>query len=363
MPISRQRMPGRGRVGSEGLWAREDEALQGLPKLSVRLHGGLTPQQCVAQAQAAEAAGLDGIAFAENPFNRGILPAAAACAVATSRIRIGAGVFNPYSRHPTLIAMDIGALDELAQGRVRLGIGSGIGWAIERMGFRYERPLTTVREAIAIIRALLRGDEVSHAGVVFNVQKVKLDYRARADIPIFMAGRGDHSLQACGELADGLIVSNMCTAPFVATAVQVLHGAAQAAGRPAMPEVVQYLPCITQPDRAEAQRRATQAVAEMLPAYWALGQRLPAAKRALLEGSDISEAEFAAAVGRLQQGAPAATVLDERYSAAFTLAGTAEDCRAQAAAYAAAGVTEIALTFSGANAAADMATVAKAMSG
>jgi 5,10-methylenetetrahydromethanopterin reductase len=348
MPIFRQRMPGRGRGGSEGLWAREDEALQGLPKLSVRLHGGMTPRQCVDQAQAAEAAGLDGIAFAENPFNRGILPAAAACAVATSRIRIGAGVFNPYSRHPTLIAMDI---------------GSGIGWAIERMGFRYGRPLTTVREAIAIVRALLRGDEVSHAGAVFNVQKVKLDYHARADIPIFMAGRGTQSLQACGALADGLLVSNMCTTPFVAQAVHILQRAAQAADRPVMPEVVQYLPCIIQPDRAEAQRRATQAVAEMLPAYWALGQRLPAAKRALLEGSDISAAEFATAVGRLTQGEPAATVLDERYSAAFTLAGTAEDCRAQAAAYAAAGVTELALTFAGANAAADMATVAKAMSG
>ena len=337
--------------------------MQGLPKLSVRLHGGLTPRQCVAQAQAAEAAGLDGIAFAENPFNRGILPAAAACAVATSRIRIGAGVFNPYSRHPTLIAMDIGALDELANGRVRLGIGSGIGLAIERMGCSYRRPLTTLREAIAIVRALLHGDEVSHAGAVFNVQKVKLDYHARADIPIFMAGRGNQSLQACGELADGLLVSNMCTALFVAKAVHLLQSAAQAAGRTAMPEVVQYMPCILQPDRAEAQRMAKQAVAEMLPAYWALGQRLPAAKRALLEGSDISEAEFATAVGRLKHGEPAANVLDDRYSAAFTIAGTAEDCRAQAAAYAAAGVTELALTFSGATAAADMATMAKALYG
>jgi hypothetical protein len=45
------------------------------------------------------------------------------------------------------------------------------------------------------------------------------------------------------------------------------------------------------------------------------------------------------------------------------MAGTAEDCRAQAAASAAAGVIERALTFSGAHAAADMATVAKAMDG
>jgi alkanesulfonate monooxygenase SsuD/methylene tetrahydromethanopterin reductase-like flavin-dependent oxidoreductase (luciferase family) len=131
-------------------------------------------------------------------------------------------------------------------------------------------------------------------------------------MPIFMAGRSDHSLHAGGELVDGLLVSTMGTAPCVAKAMHLLQSAAQAAGRPAMPEGVQYLPCILQPDRAEAQRRAKQAVAEMLPAPWALGQRLPTANRALLEGSDISAAECAIAVGRLKQGEPAATVLDER---------------------------------------------------
>ena len=158
------------------------------PKLSVRLHGAMTAAQCVEQAKAAEAAEMHGICFAENPFNRGALPAAAACAVATKSLRIGAGVFNPYNRHPTLIAMEIGALDELAGGRVQLGIGSGIGFAIERMGFSYGKPLTTLREAIVIVRALLRGEEVTHAGTVFNINKVKLDYKPRADIPIFMAG-------------------------------------------------------------------------------------------------------------------------------------------------------------------------------
>ena len=223
-----------------------------LPSLSVRLHGGMAPQQCAAHARAAEAAGIGGIWFAENPFNRGTLPAAAAGAAATRTLRIGAGVFNPYNRHPTLIAMETGALDELADGRVRLGIGSGIGVAIERMGFSYDRPLTTLREAIVIIRALLRGEEVTHAGAVFNVRKVKLEYQARPDIPIFMAGRGDRSLAACGELADGLIVSNMCTAAFVAKTVAILHGAARAAGRSKLPDVVQYVPCIPRADRDEA---------------------------------------------------------------------------------------------------------------
>ena len=89
------------------------------------------------------------------------MAAAAACALATKTQSIGAGVFNPYGRHPTLIAMEIGALDELSGGRVRLGIGSGLGHAVERMGFSTKRSLTTLREAIAIVRALLRGEEVN----------------------------------------------------------------------------------------------------------------------------------------------------------------------------------------------------------
>src|SRR5262249_35732409 len=161
-----------------------------------------------------------------------------------------------------LIAMEAGALDELAQGRVRLGIGSGIGVAVERMGFAWDRPLTTLREAVTIVRALLRGEEVSHAGAAFQIDKVKLDYRPRADIPIFLAGRGGRSLRACGELADGLIVSNMSTAAFTATAVPRLHAAARAAGRARLPAVVQYVACFPCADRDEARRRAAQAIAE-----------------------------------------------------------------------------------------------------
>jgi 5,10-methylenetetrahydromethanopterin reductase len=337
--------------------------LQKFPKLSVRLHGGMAPMQCVEQAKAAETAGIGGVWFAENPFNRGTLPAAAACAVATRTLQIGAGVFNPYNRHPTLIAMEIGALDELAGGRVRLGIGSGIGFAVERMGFSYGKPLTTLREAIVIVRALLRGEDVTHAGAVFNVKNVKLDYKPRPDIPIFMAGRGDRSLEACGELADGLIVSNMVTAGFAARAVQAVHDAARAAGRSSLPEIVQYVPCIARADREEAGRLAKQAVAEMLPAYWTLGQRLPAAKSALIDGSGISDTDFAGAVSRLKAGEPAASALDDRFTKAFTISGNADDCRALAASYAAAGVTELALTFAGPTAAADMKYLANAIAG
>ena len=52
------------------------------PALALRCHGGLTSQQCVEQAVAAEHAGFSTVWFAENPFGRGAWPGAAACAVA-----------------------------------------------------------------------------------------------------------------------------------------------------------------------------------------------------------------------------------------------------------------------------------------
>jgi 5,10-methylenetetrahydromethanopterin reductase len=335
-----------------------------LPKLSVRLHGGVPAAACVAQAKAAEAAGFASVWFAENMFARGILPAAAACAVATQRLGIGAGVFNPYNRHPTLIAMEIGALDELAgehaSGRVRLGIGSGVGSAVERMGASYARPVTALGEAIAIVRALLAGEEVIFAGEAFKVERVKLDYTPRRDIAIFMAGRGDRSLALCGERADGLLVSNMCTAAFVARSAALVREAAARAGRTGPFGVVRYMPCCVAEDRAAAISAAKRAVGEMLPTYWRLGQRLEGAKQALTMESGISEAEFAAAADRLRAGEDAAEVLDARFVEAFAIAGTAAECAARVAACAEAGVTELALTFSGGQSGTEMNELAAA---
>ena len=77
------------------------------------------------------------------------------------------------------------------------------------------------------------------AGTAFNVQRVKLDYKARADIPIFMAARGDNAVKACGELADGMIVSNMCSAGFVARPFRIEETTALVPGNvDQQPEVV-----------------------------------------------------------------------------------------------------------------------------
>ena len=203
-----------------------------LPRLAVRAHGGLDPRRCTALARAAETNRFTTVWFAENPFERGVFPLASACLLATQRIRIGIGIVNPYMRHPAQIAMEFAALDEIAPGRCLLGIGSGIGAQIERLGYRY-RPLPAMADAIHIVRAMLRGETVRYQGPAFSADGVALRFQpARRDAPIYMAAMGDRSLGLCGRIADGLIVSNMCPLGYTQRAVGIAGEAALAAGRP-----------------------------------------------------------------------------------------------------------------------------------
>ena len=322
-----------------------------LPKMSIRLHGGIPPSECVELAKAADVAGFAGIWFAENAFGRGILPAAAACSIATRRIVINAGVFNPYSRHPTMMAMEIGGLDELSNGRASLSIGAGIVAATEKLGMSSNRPVPALRDALMIVRALLRGEEVDYAGAAFSARKVKLDYVPRPDIPIYLAGRGDLTAKLAGDLADGLLVSNMCSIAFTARIAALMQDQRRVVGRPGTGAVVQYMPCSVHRDRGTAFAAGKRAVGAMLPGFWALGQRIESAKDALLAGGGISEADFSSMAARLAAGEKAEDVLDDAVASAFALIGTPDDCLRAAKRYAEAGVTELALTFGGAMAA------------
>jgi 5,10-methylenetetrahydromethanopterin reductase len=332
-----------------------------LPRLAVRLHGGQGPHASVELARLAERSGLASLWFAENPFARGVMPAAAASAAATSRLGIGIGVVNPYSRHPTLIAMEAGALDELSGGRARLGIGSGIGAAVRRMGFGYERPLSAVREAILILRALLRGEAVSYRGHVFSVEGARLDFMpARPDMPILMAAMGDRGIALAGRIADGLIVSNLCPRGYTERAALILRDVAAKAGRP-VPEIVQYVPCVLGPDGRAAREAAREAIGEMLVRFWPASGVWPEWRETMVDESGIPRAEVVAALDRLRRGEPPREVLDERYVAAFAIAGTADQCLDQARDYRRAGADELALGFVGLQPQVDLVALADAI--
>src|SRR6266851_3293736 len=329
-----------------------------LPRFGVRLSQALDPRRSLELAAAAEADGFASLWFAENPFHRGIVPVAGACATMTERISIGLGIVNFYQHHPTLIAAEFAALDELAGGRVRLGIGAGIGRRVLRLGYKW-RPLPSLEDAVAIIRPLLRGEVVDHRGTVFSADGVSLGFRPpRPDAPIYVASMGDRSLALCGRIADGLIVSNMCPPRYTERAVGIVQQSAADARRKPL-DIVQYLPCVVRQDRDEAWHLAKHAVGGMLATFWPTGgDDWPALRDTIVECSGIAKPEVVAVLARLRRGEPAETVLDERFIAAFAIAGTAEECLAQAAQYRRAGVAELVLTFGGPRPEADMAQFA-----
>ena len=68
-------------------------------------------------------------------------PSSGPVVAVTSRIVLGIGVFNPFNRHPTLIAMEIASLDELSGGRATLALGSGVKGLLEQAGIGHDKPL------------------------------------------------------------------------------------------------------------------------------------------------------------------------------------------------------------------------------
>jgi 5,10-methylenetetrahydromethanopterin reductase len=331
-----------------------------LPRIGVRLDQELDPHRCIELAVAAEAGGYSSLWFAENPMHRAILPALSACALRTERIHLGIGIVNVYQHHPSLIAMEAGALDELAQGRVVLGIGSGVGSRIARLGFDY-RPIAALRDALHIIRPLLRAEEANYRGRIFSADHVTLGFRPpRPDMPIYFASMGDRSLALCGELADGLIISNMCPPGYSQRATAMVNAAAAAAGHP-LPSVAQYVPCAVRPRSDKARQLAKTAIGEMLANFWPVGSDWPALRETIVQHTGITKAEMIAALDRLRRGEPATRVLDDRFVDAFAIAGTAEECLTAAARYRRAGVDELVLTFAGAQSAEDMAYLGRAI--
>jgi 5,10-methylenetetrahydromethanopterin reductase len=316
----------------------------------------MAPAACLKLAQAADACGYASVWFAENPMERGVLATVGACAAVTQRIEIAIGVWNPYVRHPSLIAMELAALDALSGGRAALGIGSGVAAAIRRLAIDNQKPIAALRDTFQIVRGLLRGETVTHKGNVFSVDGIKLGFAPlRGDVPLLMAARGERALDLCGQIADGLVVSNMSPLGFSAYAAGLLRESAAKAGRAAVPRrLVHYVPCIPSHDRAAAARAIKPLLAGMLKSFWALGQQVPAAKQGMIAHSGIPEADFGSVVDALAAGTPPDAALDQRFVDAFAISGTIDDCQARIYAYRHAGVTDLILTFVSADPLADL---------
>ena len=185
----------------------------------------------VASAREAEALGYTYLWATDDRLQKDVFVVLAAIALATSELRLGPGVTNPYSRRPGLIATAIATLDELSGGRAVLRLGAG-GTNHRALGIHREAPVTALREAVELIRGLLDRREVTLEGRVIHADGARLDFEpARRSLPIFIGARGPRMLELAGELADGVIVGNVASPDGWSRAHERVAAGAARAGR------------------------------------------------------------------------------------------------------------------------------------
>src|SRR5438270_7981622 len=119
-----------------------------MSSIGIAISGGPNPSEIVELVTLAESLGYDSAWIAEG-HGGDQFAVLAACAVQTSRIRLGTGISSVFVRTAPTIAMAAATLDQLSHGRFILGLGSSHKVQVEaEHGVRYEKPLTRTRETV-----------------------------------------------------------------------------------------------------------------------------------------------------------------------------------------------------------------------
>lgn len=175
-------------------------------RFSVRLNNDLPLPEYVALARAAEEAGFDQFWVSNDLFLRSAPVILAAVAGATSRIEIGTCILNPYTIHPSEIAMLAATLDELSGCRFNLGLAAGAADFLGWVGLPQARPLAEMRATIVAIRAMLGGQRGPLPGPFAPwTADAYLRFSAPRVTPIYLGAMSPGMLRLAGELADGVL--------------------------------------------------------------------------------------------------------------------------------------------------------------
>ena len=251
-----------------------------------------------------------------------------ACALATSRIRLGTAVSSVFVRTAPTIAMAAACIDHFSNGRFVLGLGSSHKVQVQdEHGIHYADPVTRVRETVEVVRALLRDGVVSYHGKTITIERFELWFKpAHSSVPIYLSALFPQMLGLCGEIAQGLLMVFSTPASLRAAVEHLSVGAARAGRSVKEIEIASLLPASVARDRKTAYDRVRPVLAFYV-GYFPRYQRV------------AREAGFGAAVDTIAEASKRgdaertlAAVPDEMV-AQLTASGTPADLRARIADY------------------------------
>jgi len=296
-------------------------------------------REAIEYVRYAEDRGFEAVWQAESRLVREATVPMAAFLARTTRIRVGAGVVNNWTRNPALLASTFSTLDDLAPGRVILGIGAWWDPLAAKVGIERSRPLTAIRETVEAVRALLADETVTYHGDFVHLDGVELDYvhqeRRPKEVPIYIGASGMKMMELAGEIADGVLLNYLVPPTYNARAMEALERGAARAGRSVDDlDRPQLVVCSVSDDRQAALDRARLLVTQYL------GQQPHIMKASGVPMELLDE------IGAMltwpathEQVVEASKLVPDDIVQMITASGTPDECRATVAEYVAAGCT------------------------
>jgi F420-dependent oxidoreductase-like protein len=172
---------------------------------------GITAAQQLEIARTAENLGYDSI-WAAEAYGSDAASVLAWLAAGTSRIKLGAGIFQIPARSAAMTAMTAATIDQISNGRMLLGLGTSgpqvsEGWH----GVRFPHQVERTRDYVAVVRMALAHKKVEYHGETLDLplpdgpgKVLKLTIRpVQESIPIYLAVLGPKNVALAGEIADG----------------------------------------------------------------------------------------------------------------------------------------------------------------
>jgi 5,10-methylenetetrahydromethanopterin reductase len=288
-------------------------------KFDIGILGNQPVPVIVRQVQLAEALGYDTAWITDTHLVcRELWVTLGACAVATKRIKLGPGVTVPHTRHWSVTASAIATLDEMAEGRVVIGIGTG-GSSAGTMGLSVQKMarVATLEGMVRSVRELVQR-RTMHLETGTDARLAWLD-RPR-DIPIFVAGSGPRMLETAGRVGDGAIMYATTSPPILRAGVERVQSGARTAGKTTDDlDILLWTPMSIGRDRERARDHARGRVASAMrhPLPIRLSDEDEAVMRRLREGYDSFQHATAGSTHR--------ELVPDRFVDLMALAGTPAD--------------------------------------
>lgn len=190
----------------------------------------------VSQAQWAEEHGFTGVWVGEGRLATSAIIPMSLIAANTSRVKIGSGILPYRTRNAALLAVTFKTLDDLAPGRMRLGLGPWWEPLATRTGLVNRKPLKAMREVITVCRELLAGRTVTYHGEFVDVSDIRFDGPDDDDgkaypVPIYIGAVRMGMVQLSGEIADGVLLDFLVPPSYNVEAMEAVRKGAALSGR------------------------------------------------------------------------------------------------------------------------------------